>query len=233
VDFNPILRQVGRFEVRELWQLAADLEREIGREFIAAMDTNLPALLDVYPGIQDDGEFWRYRGWFKYYIGLAVFHAGDETFAREALDSAQPDADRAGELGAGGSFAIQTYLPEAAWGWYHIERGDVLYDEGDFESALAYYEKAAAAIMPDENTTAYEEATLAAFRTARTAVALTDFDLALFYYEEGLVRAAETSDEQGLIASALAALNELLDEMPELAEDAEPVQELLEEAAAP
>ncbi|MGD8585278.1 MAG: hypothetical protein PVJ75_08010, partial [Chloroflexota bacterium] len=230
-DFNPILRQVGRYEMRDLWQLASDLGRQIGDDFIAAMDAQLPALLEQYPELQDDGEFWRFRGWFKYYIGLAVFHAGDETFAREALDSGQPDATRAGELGAGGSYDIQTYLPESAWGWYHIERGDILYGDRDFESALEYYEKAAEFITPDRNALAYEESTQAAFSAARTAVALADFDLALSWYEEGMTRASATNNEQGLVSDALKALDELLQEMPELAEEAEPLREMLAAAA--
>ena len=78
---------------------------------------------------------------------------------------------------------------------------------------------------------AYEESTQAAFSAARTAVALADFDLALSWYEEGMTRASATNNEQGLVSDALKALDELLQEMPELAEEAEPLREMLAAAA--
>ena len=230
-EYNNILRATGKRDLRSLWQLAADLERAISPEFVSAMDTNLPMLLEEYPETETNGNFWRYRGWFKYYIGSSVFRAGDESFAREILDSGQPDADRAAALGAAGADDIHTYLPEAAWGWYHIERGNDYYQAGELALALADYERAAELIQPQENNTARQETTQAAFLAGRTAVALADFDHALFWYEEGLTRASKSGKEQVRITEALADLLKVLDERPELKEAASHLLDLLTEEA--
>lgn len=124
-------------------QMAA-LWRATGRNdqaeaLLLGIEDDLPAHLDIYPEMVENGTFWRYRGWMKYQISGAAFRAGNEPAALQGLALAQPDADRAAGLGAPGSDIIHTYLPQGAFGWFHVLAGDDAVARGDIAQAISIY----------------------------------------------------------------------------------------------
>ena len=126
-----------------LWQTSGAVTQ--GSALLRAMEADMPSHLNLYPEQRNNGFFWRTRGWFKYYIGASAFRLGWDEVALEALASAQPDADRAAELGAEGRFIINTYLPQGAIGWYYFLRGDDLLNVGDLDAARESYQAGAIA----------------------------------------------------------------------------------------
>ena len=158
--------------------------------------------------------YWGVLSWYTYRIGQAAFRAGDETGARHALDSATIYAQKA-RGGWVSSDDAPTYLPEAAWGWYHIKRGDDRWGEGDIEGALADYEAAIDAIQPNENESAFREQLTARWKSGLAAVAASQFDRAAAYYQQGLRQAATLGKLDNTI-SAGRSLRSFLLENPEI-----------------
>ena len=182
-------------------------------EFLQALQDRLTWRLEQDPKLGELEYYWGVRAWFKYWIGRAAFRVEDEAAARRALQWAQPDADRAFESnGWISGDEVHTYLPESAWGWYHVERGNDRFDEGDFAAAFADYEAAASLIQPQKNQTAREEAAIAAFKAGRAAVALENLVEAAKFYTLGRERTA-IAEAPSIAAKAATELNELLAEL--------------------
>ena len=211
------LRQ-SRNNLRAMWIVTGVNSDEILR----AIRAQLPEQLRAYPELAGEGFYWRYRAWFKYGLGLSAFRLSAETAAAAALKSAQADADQAYAINAGSQTYAKTYLEEAAWGWYHLERGDDFYAAGDFKAALDDYENAADLIQPAANSDAGSEATLAAFKSGLTAVQLADFEGAADWYAAGLERAVrfdapdQVENARDELLTVQAARSELADEIEEL-----------------
>ncbi len=137
------------------------------------------------PELEQNGSFWGYRAWLKYHLGMSAFRLGDETAARALLDSGIKDAARAYDISANHQ-NVYTYLPESAWGWYHVERGDDAYARGDLTAALEDYEAAFDLIEPMENGDAKSEKTIAAFRAGHTALRLAQPERAVRWYQRAV-----------------------------------------------
>ncbi|MCP4427039.1 MAG: tetratricopeptide repeat protein [Chloroflexi bacterium] len=214
------LRQ-SRNKLRTLWTITGVNSDDI----LQAVQAQLPQQLRTHPQLADEGYYWRYRAWFKYGLGLSAFRLGAETAAAAAFQSAQEDANRAYALDPDRQSYAKTYLEEGAWGWFHIERGNDAYAEGDYKTALADYEAAADLIQPVANGDARKEATLAAFSAGLASVQLKDFEQAADWYAEGMERAAlyAVPDQ---IAPARDALLSLQSERPNLADDIDALLEL-------
>ncbi len=215
------LRQ-SRNQLRTLWTSVGVNSDAI----LQAIQAQLPRQLRAYPGLADEGFYWRYRAWFKYGMGLSAFRLGNETAAAAALQSAQDDADRAYQLDANRQSYAKTYLEEGAWGWFHIERGNDFYTEGDYVAALADYEAATELIRPVDNADARNEATLAAFKTGLVYVQLGDFEQAADWYEEGAARAERYAVPEQVTA-ARDTLLAVQTAQPDLADEIDVLLELL------
>ena len=184
--------------------------------FLQAVHNRLTWRLEQAPELDELEHYWGVRAWFQYWIGRAAFRVEDEAAAGRALQWAQPDADRAFEMDSWISGdEVHTYLPEAALGWYHVERGDDRFDAGDFVTAFADYEAATALIQPEENQTAREEAAIAAFKAGRAAFALGNLTEAADFYALGLDR-TKSANAPSVAATRAGELNALLsDSNPE------------------
>lgn len=202
----PPLR-ASRDDLRMLWATTGSNASDI----ITHMESQLDQQFERHPDLEANGIYWRFRAWFKYGLGLSAFRLGAEEEAREALLSGQLDADRAFAIGTPGNDYVQSYLAEAAWGWYHVERGDDFYEEGDLEAALADYAAATALIVPVENTDAPSELILATFRAARTALQLGKTERATIWYEEGVALLAKYEGNDSLLEGAIASLEDTID----------------------
>ena len=223
-DYPSLLASRG--DLMELWaSTGVTLD-----DLLVHMERQLPDQMVEHPDLEENGLYWRYRAWFRYHLGLAAFRLGAEAAAEEALRLAQVDAERAEEVEPGAHTFVHTYLPEAAWAWYHLARGDDHTDAEEFAAALADYEAAAALINPVANDTAREEAALAAFRAALTSARLGDIEQAAEWYEEG-VRRATQYEKQELLDDARADLEALVAAEPDLLDqdDVETLLEILEE----
>jgi tetratricopeptide (TPR) repeat protein len=213
--------RASREHLRAFWAIRGVNSDEI----LAEMEAQLPGQLEAHPELQEEGYYWQYRAWFKYHLGLSAFRLGAEAAANALLESAQPDASRAYDISDEHAY-VYTYLPEAAWGWYHVERGDDYVLRGDLSAALADYEAAFTLIVPDENNIAPAEKTDAAFSAGLTALKLGQFERGATWYGEGiaLVEAYAGDDNVKREAqSAAEALQALLDEDRALAPVAEPI----------
>ena len=161
---------------------------------LAQMDGQLDELFAQAPELEHNGSFWDYRAWLKYHLGLSAFRLGNAAAARALLDSGVKDATRAHDISASHQY-VYTYLPESAWGWYHVERGDDAYARGDLTAALQEYEAAFGLIEPKENSDAKSEKTTAAFRAGHTALRLAQPERAAEWYQRA-VKLAEQNNLQ-------------------------------------
>jgi hypothetical protein len=197
---------------------------------LAEMEDQLPAQLRAHPELRQAGLYWRYRAWFKYHIGVSAFRLGAEDAADSLLHSAESDAARAYGISEE-HVHVYTYLPEAGWGWYHIERGRDYEQEEDLTAALADYGAAFDAIQPDQNARAQGEKAIAAFCAGLVALRLEQTDRAEAWYADGTatVKAyADNPEAKSALESAIVALQELLEKDPTLVPVAQPLLDEME-----
>lgn len=217
----PTLRAT-RDDFYRLWDVTGVTSNQI----LAAMEAALPDQLAVYPDLNNDQLYWRFRAWFKYGLGLVSYRLDEASAATAALRSGQDDADVAFDLDAGGNAYVQSYLTEGAWGWYNVTRGDDAYNRADYETALRFYERATRAYKPAGNDDAKAEAIQAAFKAGLASVQLAEFDQAADWYAEG-VRLAQLYERLNDIAAAREGLAQLGQVRPEWAAEIADLLEML------
>ena len=161
---------------------------------LTQMNGQLRELLAQTPDLEQNGLFWRYRAWLKYHLGLSAFRLGDEAAASNLLQLGIQDATRAYEISTDHQ-NVYTYLPEAAWGWYHVARGDDSYAQGQLDAALVDYEAAFDLIEPKKNSGAKGDKTLAAFRAGYTALQLGQPERAAQWYLQAVTLAEQNNLE--------------------------------------
>jgi len=213
--------KASRDHLRALWAISGVNSDDI----LAEMEAQLPGQLEAHPELQEEGYHWRYRAWFKYHLGLSAFRLGAEAAANALLQSAQADASRAYDISTDHA-DVYTYLPESAWGWYHVERGDDYVLQENLSAALADYEAAFKLIVPDDNSIAPAEKTDAAFSAGLTALKLGRLRRGATWYAEGIASVEEYGNNDKVkdeAQSAVEALQALLEENRALAPVAEPI----------
>jgi hypothetical protein len=184
--FSPFRGEVGR--LRNLWEVSD----ETGAGLIALLEPSNEAILAEHPelleeGVYENGRYWRRRAWFYYHYGQAAFLARDAEVALLAIEQGQPAADKSMEFEGEFGDVVNTYLPEAAYGWYHVVRGNEYEDYGQYEQALATYQTAVNFYNPETNRMAKREYLDTLFKIGLMAMYLEDYEAALQAHEEALL----------------------------------------------
>jgi tetratricopeptide (TPR) repeat protein len=179
---------------------------------LAAFDEQLDAQVAAVPTLEMAEYYLGVRAWFKYWLGRSAFRAGDETAARAILDSAQEDADHASarETWEGTKTIAHLYIREAAWAWYHIERGDDQRSRGDYASALVDYQTALRENHADKDNTARNERITALQRIADAHINLGDIAKCVTTYQELLLLTSTYNDQDKAIHAGIELQNYLL-----------------------
>lgn len=207
--FGDLRREVGR--LRNLWEVSD----ETGAVLVAILEPSNGVILAEHPelleeGVFENGRYWRRRAWFYYYFGQAAFLARDAEVALLAIEQGQPAADKSVEFEGEFGDRVNTYLPEAAYGWYHVARGNEYVDDRQYEQGLATYQAAVTFYNPETNRTAKREYLDTLFKIGLMAMYLEDYEAVLQAYEQALLKMQDlglSSDNQN------AELNEAVEDL--------------------
>lgn len=198
-----------RSDLHPIWQ---NTEIAAG-QLLVALEDALTETLQLDPDKENDGFYWSLRAWFKFRIGQEAFLAGDEETARQALEVAQPDADRAFALGYVGRDSVSTYLLQGAWGWYYTVRGDENFAAQEYETAFENYATAFEAFQPVDNLTAQAEHVGSALKAGLTSLVLGRTREARLWYNRAF-ETAEVYEANPQVAETVAAAARTLEVQP-------------------
>ena len=216
--------------LRDLWEVSD----ETGAALVTLLGPANEAILAEHPelfeeGVYENGRYWRRRAWFFFDIGRAAFLARDAEVAFLAIEQGQPAADKSVEFEGLFGDQVNNYLPEAAYGEYHLIRGNEYAAEGQYEQALATYQVGATFFNPETNRPGKKLYLNTLFKIGLMAMYLQDYELALQACEDALLEMQNldlsTADQNAELNRALDDLQVL--DLPEADEGFETTREMI------
>jgi tetratricopeptide (TPR) repeat protein len=176
------LDNTGAKDLRDLWTSHPGTAAQLSTR----LDLALVEQLQRYPDLARNVDYWRNRTWFRFYLARAAFLAGDESGARVLLDASIRDVETTKGVNKSEGYSSLDYIPEGAWGWYHVLRAREAEARGNHNAALADYEASWKHYNPIHDDTVRVEKQDAAFHATKLAFSLGKVDRAKDWFNNGV-----------------------------------------------
>lgn len=162
--------------------------------------------------------YWRYRAEYGFRFVQNMFSAqpGWENSAARVYSQIIDDIERAYALNPTEHQTWRDFFVDANLGWHYLRRGDMRYEETNYQEALADYRQARQLIQPTSEN-ALNDLTEAVFKVGLTALRQEEFRLAEEAYAAGIKLLARYDGNEAQLGRARTDLETLLAQQPELA----------------